>query len=77
MRDPAFLRRYNLLLWDLWGYGDSDKEEPLPPSFSVHAQADVQQALWRRFGITRTHVVSHDLGDTVLQVLGVKGGEVE
>ena len=68
LRDPTFLRRYNLLLWDLWGYGDSDKQEPLPPFFSVHAQADIQQALWRHFGIAQTHVVSHDLGDTVLQV---------
>jgi pimeloyl-ACP methyl ester carboxylesterase len=66
-------QRYNLLLWDLWGYGDSDKDSPLPPAFSVHAQADVQQLLWRRLGVTRTHVVSHDLGDTVLQVSPVAG----
>lgn len=65
---PAFRARHKLLLWDLWGYGDSDKDAPLPPSFSVGAQADVQQLVWRHFGVTRTHVVSHDLGDTVLQV---------
>jgi len=76
-----------LLLWDLWGYGDSDKVagmegrkeegEAKREDFSVFNQADLQEALWRHLGIRETHVVSHDLGDTVLQELAARRQQAE
>jgi len=61
---------YRLLLWDYYGYGDSDKTPGLPPCLSCHLLADLQVALWSHLGITTTtHLITHDLGDTVAQEL--------
>ncbi|TFJ84953.1 hypothetical protein NSK_003981 [Nannochloropsis salina CCMP1776] len=84
---PALAPMATLLLWDMWGYGDSDKE-PLGKDqrddggggqniareeFSVFTQADLLEVLWSHFGIGETHIVCHDLGDTVVQELAARG----
>ena len=47
-------------------------KHPKKEDFSVFYQADLQEALWQHLGIEETHVVSHDLGDTVLQELAAR-----
>jgi len=53
------------------------EKQPQMKDFSVFYQADLQEALWRHFGIAETHVVSHDLGDTVLQELAARRKSAE
>jgi pimeloyl-ACP methyl ester carboxylesterase len=70
-----------LLLFDLLGFGDSDK--PPDHAYSIHEQADLTEALWRHHGIERTALVAHDYGVSVGQELlarhaeGALGVEVE
>lgn len=52
---------------DLLGFGQSDK--PRRHRYSVHEQADLVQALWKRLGIGRTALVAHDYGVSVAQEL--------
>jgi pimeloyl-ACP methyl ester carboxylesterase len=56
-----------LLLFDFLGFGDSDK--PAGHDYSIHEQADLTEALWRHFGVTRTAVIAHDYGVSVGQEL--------
>jgi pimeloyl-ACP methyl ester carboxylesterase len=52
---------------DMIGFGFSAK--PRDHDYSVASQADLQEALLARLGITRVHVLAHDYGDTVAQEL--------
>ena len=56
-----------LLMFDFLGFGDSDK----PPDhvYSIHEQADLTEALWRRHGVRRTALIVHDYGVSVGQEL--------
>ncbi len=56
-----------VLLFDFLGFGDSDK--PRGHRYSIHEQADLTEALWRRFGVERTDLVAHDYGVSVAQEL--------
>lgn len=56
-------REHSLLLFDLLGFGNSDK--PKGHDWSAFEQADITEALWRRNGIERTRLVAHDVGLTV------------
>lgn len=60
---PSLAQRYSLLVFDLVGFGDSDK--PSGHDWSAFEQADVIEALWRRFGVESTGVLAHDVGLTV------------
>ena len=62
---PAITKRRRTLAFDFLGFGDSDK--PADHRYSIHEQADVAQALWQRYGITRTDLVVHDYGVSVAQ----------
>ena len=53
------------MLFDFLGFGDSDK--PADHVYSIHEQADLTEALWRRFGVERTALVAHDYGVSVAQ----------
>jgi pimeloyl-ACP methyl ester carboxylesterase len=59
--------RFHVVALDMIGFGLSAK----PPGYdySLFDQADIQEQLLRRLGITRTHVLAHDYGDTVAQEL--------
>jgi pimeloyl-ACP methyl ester carboxylesterase len=63
----------SLLLFDFLGFGDSDK--PADHDYSLFGQADLTEALWRRFGVERTVLVAHDYGDTVAQELLARAPE--
>ena len=70
---PGLAEGRRLLLFDFLGFGDSDK--PADHDYSIHEQADLTEALWRHFGITRTAVIAHDYGVSVGQELLARHAE--
>ncbi len=64
---PTIVLRRRTLTFDFLGFGDSDK--PVDHTYSIHEQADLAVALWRRHGVTRTDLVVHDYGVSVAQEL--------
>ena len=56
-----------VVLFDMLGYGFSDK--PTEYSYSLIEQADVALQVWRALGVTGGHVISHDMGTSVLTEL--------
>jgi pimeloyl-ACP methyl ester carboxylesterase len=67
--EPSF----RVLTFDFLGFGDSDK--PRGHEYSIGEQADLTEALWRRFEIAETGLVGHDYGATVAQELLARAGE--
>src|SRR5712691_4689841 len=55
--------KYQLLMPDLLGFGDSDK--PAGHQYTLVEQADLVEALWRHFGIDQSALIVHDIGGTV------------
>lgn len=54
-----------IILFDMLGYGLSDK--PIEDyTYSLFEQADTVLQVWKHFGIKGGHVLSHDMGDSVL-----------
>jgi pimeloyl-ACP methyl ester carboxylesterase len=66
-------RRYRVIAFDYIGFGFSDKPSEGP--YSIFAYADQAEALLGRLGVTRAHILAHDLGDTVAQELIARDGE--
>lgn len=64
---PTLVRRFTVIAPDMLGMGFSDK--PSIYQYSVHDHADVHEALLAHLGVTRCHVLAHDLGDSVAQEL--------
>jgi pimeloyl-ACP methyl ester carboxylesterase len=64
---PALELRSRVLAPDFLGFGDSDK--PRRHAYSIFEQADLVEALWRRFGVEETTLAGHDYGATVAQEL--------
>lgn len=53
-----------IILFDMIGYGLSDK--PIDDySYSLMEQADSAFQVWKHFGVTGGHMLSHDMGDSV------------
>lgn len=61
----SLLPHYQLLTFDLIGFGYSDK--PVNYKYSLFEQADLAEALLQHCQFTNTHILSHDYGDTVVQ----------
>lgn len=59
--------RFNLIALDMLGFGLSDK--PSTIKYSILDQADLFEALLARLGVSETHILAHDYGDTVAQEL--------
>jgi len=57
-------KNYRVVMFDHLGFGFSDK--PKDFSYSLMEQAEQALALWTKLGIEKAHVVSHDMGDSVL-----------
>jgi pimeloyl-ACP methyl ester carboxylesterase len=70
---PALADRHALLLFDFLGFGASDK--PADHTYSIHEQADLVEAIWRRERITETTVVAHDYAVSVVQELLARRAE--
>lgn len=66
---------FRLVALDFLGFGFSDK--PYPYQYRIHEQADIVEALVRKLGLQRFHVISHDYGDTVAQELLARQNELE
>ena len=64
---PQLTRRWRVMAPDLIGFGFSDK--PRAYDYSLVDQADLCEAVLRRFGVDRYHVLAHDYGDSVAQEL--------
>jgi pimeloyl-ACP methyl ester carboxylesterase len=62
-----------LLLFDLLGFGASDK--PADHAYTMHEQADLVEALWRRDGVRETTLLGHDYGVSVVQELLARAAE--
>lgn len=54
-----------IVLFDMLGYGLSDKPTE-NYTYSLFEQADTVLQAWKHFGIKGGHVLSHDMGDSVL-----------
>ena len=53
-----------IILFDMIGYGLSDK--PIENySYALLEQAETAFEVWKHFGITGGHMLSHDMGDSV------------
>src|SRR5580704_16858107 len=57
------LRGRRVLCFDFLGFGLSDK--PRDHEYSLLAQADLTEAILRRFAIDRVLLVTHDMGTSV------------
>jgi pimeloyl-ACP methyl ester carboxylesterase len=60
---PQLAQHRRVVLFDLPGFGFSDKPEHY--SYSLFEQADIVEALLARLGITRPHILAHDLGVSI------------
>ncbi|MEZ5894136.1 MAG: alpha/beta fold hydrolase [Parvularculaceae bacterium] len=58
---------FNLAALDMLGFGLSDK--PADIRYSILDQADLQEALLERLGVSEAHLFVHDYGNTVGQEL--------
>ena len=64
---PALARSHTLLMPDLLGFGASEK--PAGHDYSLHEQADLVEALWRRAGVAASAILAHDYSVSVIQEL--------
>jgi pimeloyl-ACP methyl ester carboxylesterase len=69
----ALAERHALLLPDFLGFGASDK--PPDHEYSLHEQADLVEAVWRREGTASTVVAAHDYAVSVTQELLARRAE--
>lgn len=70
---PALRKQCRVVAMDMLGFGFSDK--PARHRYSIHEQADLVEAVVRRLGLERFHVLAHDYGDTVAQELLARQNE--
>ena len=64
---PELSRKRRVVLFDLPGFGFSDKPERY--SYSLFEQADVVEGLVERLGLERPHVIAHDMGVSIASEL--------
>ncbi|MET0343547.1 MAG: alpha/beta hydrolase [Polyangiales bacterium] len=64
---PELARRRRVVLFDLPGFGFSDKPDRY--SYSLFEQADVVEGLLERMNLSRPHVVAHDMGVSIASEL--------
>jgi len=64
---PLLENQYQLILFDYPGFGFSEKPRPYP--YSLFAYADAAESIAAHFGIKRTFVLAHDIGDSLALTL--------
>ena len=69
----ALNERFRLIAPDLMGFGFSDR--PHRYHYTIAEQAKIVVALLQHRGITETHLLAHDYGDTVAQELLARQNE--
>jgi len=70
---PLLVNRFYMVLPDLLDYGHSLNASG--KVCSIMDQADMIEALMKQRGITETHILAHDVGDTVAQELIARQNE--
>jgi len=70
---PALTKNYRVVIPDMPGMGFSDKPEK--HTYSFEEMADVYSAILRELKITDVHILSHDLGNSVVQELIARNEE--
>jgi len=71
---PYFKVKYDIILIDLLGCGDSDK--PLHEDFSLKRQAFMINEFCQKLDISKFHMVCHDVGGGVGQIVAVNFPEL-
>lgn len=66
---PTLKVDFDVIAIDLLGCGDSDKPEGV--DYSIKAQGRIIKNLLDNLGITRTHLVTHDIGGGIGQIMSV------
>ncbi len=66
---PYFKEKYDVILIDLLGCGDSDK--PLNQDFSLKRQTHLIKDFCQLLGIEKLHLVCHDVGGGIGQIFAV------
>ena len=67
---PGLTARYDVIAPDLLGCGDSDK--PASADLSPAAQARMLISFMDRLGLGSVHLVTHDIGGAIGQIMAVK-----
>jgi pimeloyl-ACP methyl ester carboxylesterase len=67
---PSLETRFDVVAVDLLGCGESDLSLDL--DYSITAQAELLAAFIRELGIGPSHVVGHDIGGGIAQILAVQ-----
>ena len=67
---PIFAVRHDVIAIDLLGTGDSDR--PVPSDCSLSAHADRLVSFIDELGLDRIHLVGHDIGGGVAQIISVR-----
>jgi len=70
---PLIRREHTFYAPDLLGCGDSSK--PRGADYSLSAQADIIVGFMEALGIGKAHLVGHDIGGGIAQILAVRAPE--
>lgn len=62
---------YQVHVFDLLGYGLSERPQDPAVDTSISAQVPILEALMDHWGLSTTHVVAHDFGGGIAQRLGI------
>ncbi len=71
---PALSREFDVIAIDLLGCGDSDK--PLGVDYSIQAQSGIIRELIQELDAGPVHLVTHDIGGGIGQILAVTTPEI-
>ncbi len=66
--------RFEVVAVDLLGWGDSDK--PLATDYSIKHQADMLCEFIQQFGWPKCHLVGHDVGGGVAQLMAISNADL-
>ncbi len=70
---PILGVRHDVIAVDLLGTGDSDR--PVPADCSLSAHADRLVSFFDQLGLERVHLVGHDIGGGIAQIISVRNAD--
>jgi pimeloyl-ACP methyl ester carboxylesterase len=70
---PSLAENYDVIALDLLGCGNSDK--PAGVDYSIDAQADICRKVMEKLNVEKFHLVCHDIGGGIGQIMAVKYAE--
>jgi len=71
---PLLSTNYDVIAIDLLGCGDSDK--PLDVDYSIKSQANIIVEFIKKLNLGKTHIVAHDIGGGIAQILAANYSEM-